>query len=166
MDRKGAEDHGMLIGRGGERNVEYYSEVVDSQCRDGGHVSGQLGDVAQLLQVPQDAGEVTGAAHYHAVGLRHSQARHGSYVTVQRLQTRAIINTNIIHMEIRLSNTHADTRTCLSFMCKSLPLLTATSHTHTTVLVPAVTTVVGLGEAAHNVSPQSHKLSHTAKVCG
>lgn len=58
----------------------------------------------------------------------------------------------------------AEKRTCLSFMWVSLSLLTATSHTHTTVLVPAVTTVVGLGEAAHSVSPQSHKLSQTAKV--
>lgn len=48
----------------------------------------------------------------------------------------------------------------------SLSLSTVTSQTHTTVLVPAVTTVVGFGEAAHSVSPQSLKPSNTAKVCG
>lgn len=47
-----------------------------------------------------------------------------------------------------------------------LSLSTVTSQTHTTVLVPAVTTVVGFGEAAHSVSPQSLKPSNTAKVCG
>lgn len=51
-------------------------------------------------------------------------------------------------------------------MQASLSFSTVTSHTHTTVLVPAVTTVVGLGEAAHSVSPQSLKPSNTAKVCG
>lgn len=60
--------------------------------------------------------------------------------------------------------TQIDKLTCLSFMRVTLSLLTDKSHTHTTVLVPPVTMVVGLGEAAHNVSPQSHKLSHTAKV--
>lgn len=59
---------------------------------------------------------------------------------------------------------HAGLLTCLSFMWTSLSLLTATSHTHTTVLSPAVTTVVGLGQAAHSVSPQSHRHSHTAKI--
>lgn len=59
---------------------------------------------------------------------------------------------------------HLDRRTCLSFMWVSLSLVTATSHTQTTVLVPAVMTVVTLGQAAHNMSPQSHKLSHTANV--
>lgn len=48
----------------------------------------------------------------------------------------------------------------------TLSFSTVTSHTHTTVLVPAVTMVVGLGEAAHSVSPQSLKPSNTAKVCG
>lgn len=54
--------------------------------------------------------------------------------------------------------------TCLSLMWVTLSLLTATSHTHTTELAPAVMMVVGLGETAHSVSPQLHKLSHTAKV--
>lgn len=57
----------------------------------------------------------------------------------------------------------ADDPTCLSFMRVSLSLLTATSHTQTTPLLPAVMTVVGLGQAAQYVSPQSHKFSLTAK---
>lgn len=48
----------------------------------------------------------------------------------------------------------------------SLSLAIVTSQTHTTVLVPAVMTVVGFGEAAHSVSPQLLKPSNTAKVCG
>lgn len=62
-----------------------HGDVVERQGRDGGRVARQLGDVAQLLQVPQDAGEVAGAAHDDAVHLGHSQARHGVRVTVQRL---------------------------------------------------------------------------------
>lgn len=76
---------GRESGRKWRREGGAHGEVVERQGRDGGRVSRQLGDVAQLLQVPQDAGEVAGAAHDHAVHLGHSQARHGVRVTVQRL---------------------------------------------------------------------------------
>lgn len=54
--------------------------------------------------------------------------------------------------------------TCLSLMFFCLSLLMLTSHTHTTVLFPAVMMVLLLGQAAHTVSPQSDRLSHTPKL--
>lgn len=64
---------------------------------------------------------------------------------------------------LRTKNKTEIKRTCRSFTQVTLSLAATTSHTHTTELAPAVMTVVGLGEAAHSVSPQSHRLSHTAE---
>lgn len=48
-------------------------------------MSAQLSDVAELLHIPQDTGEVTRSAHDHVVELGRSQARHRIRVTVQQL---------------------------------------------------------------------------------
>lgn len=78
----------------------------------------------------------------------------------------AAVRTNGVSLGLRhftVGQTQS-TPTCRSVMWLSLSLLSDTSHTHTTVLVPAVTMVEGLGQAAHSVSPQSDRLSHTANV--
>lgn len=131
-------------------------------------MSRELGDVAQLLQVPQDAGEVAGAAHDHTVGLGHGQAGHSLRVAVQRLWggERAEVCSRVQNACWNFSRTEQDLkkRTCRSFIQVALSLVATTSHTQTTELDPAVMRVVGLGEAAHSVSPQSHRLSHTAQA--
>lgn len=45
----------------------------------------KLGDACQLVQVPDDAGSVSGSAHNDAEGCGGSQAGHGLRVPIQRL---------------------------------------------------------------------------------
>lgn len=72
-----------------KRVCRAYSEVIDGNSRNTACVSCKLCDIAQLLQIPQDTGEVTGATHQHVMDVRHSQACHWIYVAVQRLKTQS-----------------------------------------------------------------------------
>lgn len=59
-----------------------HSQVIDGQWGDAGRVSGQLGDVAEILHIPQDTGEVTRSTYDQVVDLGRGQARHRIRVTV------------------------------------------------------------------------------------
>ena len=63
-----------------------YRQFVDTQSRDGRPVSPELRDEGKLVEVPDDAGSISGAADHDVVRRGRRQTRHSVRVAQQRLQ--------------------------------------------------------------------------------